>query len=174
MKPIFLIGYMASGKTTLGKVLAKRLNRRFIDLDFFISQRFHTSVQEIFASRGEEGFRTLESNMLREVAELEDVVISCGGGTPCFNNNIDVLLQHGTVIFLDASLERILYRLSVSHTQRPLVKEKSPAELRQFIAGHLSSRLPFYRRAHITIPSDNLETRDQIARTLDNLLIHLP
>ncbi len=84
MTRIFLIGYMGSGKTTLGRAYAKEMGLTFIDLDWYIEERFHTSVQKLFAQRGEEDFRRIEQKMLHEVADFEDVVIACGGGTPCF------------------------------------------------------------------------------------------
>lgn len=89
MNPIFIIGMPASGKTTFGRALARRLGREFIDLDFCITQRFRASVAEIFARDGEEAFRRREAAMLREVGEMEDVVVACGGGTPCFSSNME-------------------------------------------------------------------------------------
>ena len=84
MTRIFLIGYMGAGKTTLGKAFAREMSLNFIDLDWFIEERFHKTVQQLFLERGEDGFRELERKMLHEVAEFEDVVVSTGGGTPCF------------------------------------------------------------------------------------------
>ena len=84
MTRIFLIGYMGAGKTTLGKAFAREMSLNFIDLDWYIEERFHKTVQQLFLERGEDGFRELERKMLHEVAEFEDVVVSAGGGTPCF------------------------------------------------------------------------------------------
>ena len=84
MRRIILIGYMGSGKTTVGKALSKETGMMFYDLDWYIESRMHKTVSQIFAEKGEEGFRKIEYNMLHEVAEFEDVIISCGGGTPCF------------------------------------------------------------------------------------------
>lgn len=81
---IFLTGYMASGKTTLGKAYAKACGLSFIDLDWYIEERMHSTIRDIFATRGEDGFRQLERKMLLEVAEFENVIVACGGGTPCF------------------------------------------------------------------------------------------
>ena len=99
MKRIILIGYMGAGKTTLGKVLARELNLEFIDLDWYIENRFHQSVSQLFSTRGEEGFRIIERNMLHEVAEFENVVISCGGGTPCFFDNMVYIFSICLIIF---------------------------------------------------------------------------
>ena len=103
MQPIFLIGYMGSGKTTLGKALAKHLCKEFIDLDTYIECRFHASVKQLFAQRGEEGFRDLERRMLHEIADFEDVIVACGGGTPCYFDNMDYIVGHGFAIYLTTS-----------------------------------------------------------------------
>ena len=95
MVRIFLTGYMGAGKTTLGKAFARRMDISFIDLDWYIEERFHKTVGELFTERGETGFRELERNMLHEVAEFENVVISTGGGTPCFFDNMDFMNQIG-------------------------------------------------------------------------------
>lgn len=102
MTRILIIGYMGAGKTTLGKVLAKDLGLQFYDLDWYIEGRMHKTVAQIFAERGEEGFRTIERNMLHEVAEFEDVVISCGGGTPCFYDNMQYMNAQGDTVYLKA------------------------------------------------------------------------
>ena len=93
MKSIIIIGYMGAGKTTVGKALAKELGVMFYDLDWYIETRMHKTVKEIFDEKGEEGFRIIEHNMLHEVAEFENVVVSCGGGTPCFFDNMDYMNQ---------------------------------------------------------------------------------
>lgn len=170
---LFLTGYMAAGKTTLGRALAKELGYRFIDLDFYIEQRFRKRIPELFELHGEEGFRRLEAEMLREVGEFCDTVVSCGGGTPCHADNMDYMLQAGITVWLDASVESICRRLLVARTRRPLVEGKSPAELPDFIASHLSQRRPFYGRAAIRIPSDHLESRDEISQTVSELLRRL-
>ena len=126
--PIFIIGYMACGKTTLGRALARRLGREFIDLDFYIEQRFRRSISQIFATDGEEAFRSAEHAMLAEVGEMQDVVIACGGGTPCFHGNMDFMLSRGTVIYLDTSVDRIVERLTRNRSRRPLMAGKDPSQ----------------------------------------------
>lgn len=167
---IFLIGYMASGKTTLGRALARKLGHRFIDLDFYIEQRFRRSIPEIFAANGEDGFREIEARMLREAGEFCDTVVSCGGGTPCHADNMDYMLAHGTTIWLDAGVECICRRLTTAKTRRPIVEGKTAEELPGFITSHLAPRLPYYRRAEIRISSERLESRGQIADTIATLL----
>ena len=101
MVRIFLTGYMGAGKTTLGKAFARKLNVPFIDLDWYIEERFHKTVGELFTERGEAGFRELERNMLHEVAEFENVVISTGGGAPCFYDNMEFMNRTGKTVFLN-------------------------------------------------------------------------
>lgn len=175
-RAIFLIGYMASGKTTLGRALARRLGYRFIDLDFYITQRFRRSVAEIFAERGEEGFRRLESNMLQEVGGMDDVVISCGGGTPCFFDNMDFILANGFCVWLDTDVDCMVRRLLVARVRRPLVEKagNDPERLRKLVSAHLEERTPFYSRADIKFAGDLLEDRRQIDDSVDRLIGLLP
>lgn len=170
MLPLFIIGYMASGKTTFGRALARRTGRQFIDLDFFIEQSFHTTISRLFEERGEEGFRSLESAMLREVGELDDVVISCGGGTPCFNANIDYMLSRGNTVLLEASVDRIVERLVANSSRRPLMKGKKPEEIRLAVEEGLASRRPYYDRAPVRFCGEQLEDRRQIDTTVETFL----
>lgn len=171
---IFLIGYMACGKTTFGRALARRSGMDFIDLDFYIEQRFRKSITQIFSEKGEEEFRRIESAMLREVGEFENVIISCGGGTPCFHDNIGYMLGRGDVVWLQASVERIVERLIINSSRRPLMKGKSPDELREAVEAGLAAREQYYSRAGIHFPSDQLEDRRQIDRTVDTFLAAHP
>lgn len=173
-KPVFIIGYMACGKTTFGRALARALGREFIDLDFYIEQRFRKSVSQLFADEGEAGFRKRESAMLREAGEFENVVIACGGGTPCFNDNMDYMLGRGTVVFLEASVERMLERLAVNSARRPLLAGKSPEEMRIAVTEGLAQRLPHYSRARIRFNGDMLEDRRQIAASVSEFLAANP
>lgn len=168
--PLFILGYMACGKTTFGRALARATGREFIDLDFYIEQRFHKSIPEIFAERGENEFRRMESAMLREVGEFENVIIACGGGTPCFNDNMDYMLGQGTTLFLEASEERIISRLLINSSRRPLMGGKKPDEIRQAVRDGLAERMPFYTRAHIRFSGEELEDRNQISLSVSNFL----
>lgn len=162
MRPIFIIGYMATGKSTFGRALAKELGRDFIDLDFYITQRFRKSVREIFDESGEDSFRKIEKEMLHEVGEFSSAVISCGGGTPCFFDNIDYMLGHGNVVCLRADEECLLRRLTRNPHKRPLVAGKTPEEIRVIIKDGLAARNPFYSRANIIFQGDSLEDRREI------------
>ncbi len=170
MKRIFLVGYMGAGKTTLGYALAKRLGIEFIDLDSHIEQRFCKSVSQIFAEKGEEGFREIERRMLHEVGEFEDLVISTGGGTPCFFDNIDYMNSQGTTVFLDVPVERLFIRLSIARKRRPLINGKSDEELRSFIIEQLAKREPFYNKAEQRFLADKLEDAEQIETSVDKFL----
>lgn len=167
MTRILLIGFMAAGKTTLGKALARDLGLQFIDLDHYIENRYHQSVSQLFAQRGEEAFRQIERNMLHEVAEFEDVIIATGGGTPCFYDNMDYMNARGTTVYLDASVDVIHTRLTIARTQRPLVKDKTADELRQYIIDTLKHRLPYYTRAHHTFCANHLEDMEQVTRSVE-------
>ena len=166
---IFLTGYMASGKTTLGKAFARACNLGFIDLDWYIEERMHMSVRDIFAERGEDGFRQLEKNMLHEVSEFENVVVACGGGTPCFFDNMDVMNSRGITVFLDAAQDVLFRRLKQAAANRPLVAGKSADELRQTISEGLERRMPFYSKAAIRLDGSRLESRKQIEETVETL-----
>lgn len=165
-RPLFLIGYMGCGKTTLGRALGRATGRAFYDLDFCIEQRFRCTVGQLFAARGESGFRAVEAAMLREVGEYDGAVIACGGGTPCFGDNMDYMLGRGDVVWLRADPARICSRLAESRSRRPLLAGLDDGELMAYVARHMSEREPFYSRAHRVFDSTELEDRRQIARAV--------
>ena len=169
MKRIFLIGYMGAGKTTLGKAFAKKSALTFIDLDWYIEERYHKSIKQIFAEYGEAEFREIEKNMLHEVSDFENVVISTGGGTPCFFDNIDYMNSVGETVFLDTSIEILFKRLSVSKHQRPLLIGKSDSELISIIKEGLEKRLPFYTKAKHRFIADELESIKEINMSVERL-----
>ncbi len=169
MRRIILIGYMGSGKTTVGKALSKETGMMFYDLDWYIETRMHKTVSEIFAERGEEGFRKIEYNMLHEVAEFEDVIISCGGGTPCFFDNMDYLNQQGDVVYLKATPETLYNHLLMAKVERPLLKGKSAEELIAYITEHLKERAPYYEKARHTLDVSVLDNFDKIQVSVAHL-----
>ena len=169
MRRIILVGYMGSGKTTVGKALSKVTGMMFYDLDWYIESRMRKSVAQIFAERGEEGFRKIEHNMLHEVAEFEDVIISCGGGTPCFFDNMDYLNQQGDVVYLKATPEVLYKHLLMAKVERPLLKGKTREELLDFIKTQLSAREPYYSQAHYQLDVSLLDNYEKIGTTVEKL-----
>lgn len=159
---MFIIGYMACGKTTFGRALAKAMGRDFIDLDFYIEQRFRMPVSRIFAERGEEGFRRMESSMLREAGEFENVVISCGGGTPCFNDNMRYMNMRGVTVWLEATVDKMVRRLVINNSRRPLMAGKTEEEIRAAVEKGLAERRRWYSQAVVRFSGDELEDRRQI------------
>lgn len=144
----FLVGYMASGKSRYGRIMAAAENSRFIDLDRYIEEREHRTIHEIFRDNGEDVFRKLESRYLHEVCELYgDFILSCGGGTPCFNNNMEYMNSQGVTIFLNPSIDTIVKRLIRGKWKRPLVAKLSDDEIRAFVEKHLAERTPYYSKA---------------------------
>ena len=163
------MGFMGAGKTTLGKALAKDLGVSFIDLDQYIERRYMKSVSQIFATRGEQGFREIESRMLREVGDFDDVIVSCGGSTPLIGDNMEFMLQHGQTVYLKCDNDTLLRRLKVARSQRPLIASKTDDELAAFIESETARREPGYLKAQFVCPGDRLESRDQISDTITYL-----
>ena len=176
MRRIILIGYMGAGKTTIGKALSKELGLPFYDLDWYIEGRRHKTISQLFSELGEEGFRKIEYNMLHELAEFEDVIISCGGGTPCFFDNIDYMNQQGQVIYLRCEPEVLQKHLMMGKTERPLLKDKSPEQLIDYITEHLKEREPYYNKARYTLDVSLMDNYEKIKITIDKLkeLLQLP
>lgn len=161
---------MAAGKTTLGVALAEASGRRFVDLDKEIETRAGRSIASIFASEaGEAGFRQLEAAVLRDVARNgDDIIVACGGGTPCYGDNIDFMLGAGLVVCLEASADTTVRRLlEAPEGKRPLVDSyrHDPNALRAHISAMQEARKPFYTRAHAAFNADRLENASEIAET---------
>ena len=169
MQRIFLIGYMGAGKTTLGKSLSTVMNLPFIDLDNFIESRQHKTVKEIFAEVGEEGFRQIERRALDEVAQYEDVIISLGGGTPCFFDNMEVINAAGTSVYLKPSEEVLLKRLIKGKHKRPLLADKSDDQILEVIRQQLAWREPYYLKAQIVFEASHLECKADIVKNAEKL-----
>ncbi len=165
MKPVFLIGYMGCGKSTLGRALAVATGVEFIDLDHYIEGRFHATIAELFAQRGEAGFRQLESAMLDEVCGFEDVVIACGGGTPCFFDNMERMNACGVTVWLTTPISRLYERLQRNRSKRPILANKSDEELMAFIQEALRAREPYYSKAQHQFCATLLEDKSQITIT---------
>lgn len=165
MKPIFLLGYMGCGKSTLGRALSRATGLEFIDLDHYIENRFHATISEIFAERGEDGFRRLEKSMLEEVCGFRDVIVACGGGTPCFFDNMDVMNSEGVTVWLNTPIDRLYERLQRNRSKRPILANKTDDELMDFIVAALKEREPHYSKAQHRFVATLLEDKSQITIT---------
>jgi shikimate kinase len=164
---IYLIGYMGSGKSTLGRRLAHHAGLHFIDLDKYIEERNLQSVPQIFALEGEVGFRRKERKALEEVSEFDDVVVATGGGAPCFYDNMELMNGTGVTIFLDIHPGILAKRLIASKTERPLIKGKSKKELEDFISENLQKRRPFYEQSKIKFVSQDIN-EEEILKIISN------
>jgi shikimate kinase len=164
----FLIGFMGAGKTTIGKYAARKNDLHFVDLDAYIEQRAGMTVRNLFREKGEDYFRQLERKALEEVCAIEglDLLVSCGGGTPCFFDNMDIMNQHGHTMYLDMSAARLTERLRNAKDKRPLLNSID-GDLQVFVHKKLMERASFYMQAQTIIPeyacnknrvSDLLET----------------
>jgi shikimate kinase len=159
MMRIYLIGYMGSGKSTLGKKLAKYAGLQFVDMDHYLEERNYKTIPQIFAEEGEAEFRKKERKALEELSEFSDVVIATGGGAPCFFDNVHLMNRTGKTIYLNIDPGILADRLMESKTERPLIKGKSKEELIHFIDETLRKRNEFYSQAHyqITDPDTGLD-----------------
>lgn len=157
---VFLIGFMGSGKTTIGKPLAAKLGYRFIDQDDILEERFGMTITEVFAKFGEPKFRETEHEVLNELCQLENIVVATGGGCPCFFDNMEMMNQHGISIYLKGDPKTLVHRLKDSHGTRPLIKDKTEQELIQYITDKLAERDQFYSRAKYTVQALNLKVED--------------
>ncbi|MGP1479280.1 MAG: shikimate kinase [Capnocytophaga sp.] len=167
---IILIGYMGSGKTTLGKALAKAKNIPFTDLDDYIAQRENASVQEIFNTKGEVYFRKKEAQYLKELLESDtEGVLALGGGTPCYGENMTLIQQSGSIsVYLKYHHLTLSERLA-KDKQRPLLKNIREEELEDFIRKHLFERAPFYLQANFTLPMDGLTLSESLEKLLQKI-----
>ncbi|MFM6977010.1 MAG: shikimate kinase [Sphingobacteriaceae bacterium] len=162
---IFLIGFMGSGKTTLGRKLAQKLNCAFVDLDERISAHTGKSISALFAELGETGFRKLEQEVLHTTQNDTDLVVSTGGGTPCFFDNIDWMNQQGKTIYMHVPVGALAIRLENSKTNRPLIGDRKGEELQAFIADKLAEREAYYQKAQMMVSGLDM--------TADKMLMYL-
>lgn len=169
MKHIILIGFMGAGKTTLGHVLAKKLHLPFVDTDHYIAHATGQSVQQIFKESGEAAFRRIEQATLQEVVRHKPSVISTGGGMPCFFDNMQVMNEAGTTVYLQASPADLALWLNRSTNKRPLIANMSEPELFHYVRETLALREVYYLQAKIYVnaySADAEELADQVIRQL--------
>ncbi|MES2811394.1 MAG: shikimate kinase [Bacteroidota bacterium] len=164
MKKIVLVGYMGSGKTEIGKLLAKKCQLPFYDLDFLIENSLGKTVSELFSEKGEIYFRKIEHELfVKQIQEKESFVLSLGGGTPCYANNHLFLQQDDIIsIYLKASVSTLVERLSINKKKRPLVKDLEENEMHEFIAKHLFDRSFYYNQCKYVISVDEKSPTDVV------------
>lgn len=150
---IYLMGFMGSGKTYLGKELSSLLNIPFYDLDYEIETFHKNSIENIFQNEGEDFFRLLESEVLRSLSAQAPGIISLGGGTPCYHNNMGFINSNGISIYIDTSIELICSRLKHDKNNRPLIEtfKNDPEQLISYVQQKILERKPYYQQAKIVV-----------------------
>ena len=171
MKKIILLGYMASGKTTMAELLSKKSKINTVDLDKLIEKTENLSINEIFNTKGELYFRKLENQILQETIKSdENLIISLGGGTPCYYNNHELLNNENIIsIYLKASVNTLYERLLTEKLKRPILFDKDEEELKEFIAKHLFERNFYYNQAKYTVIIDDRNS-DEIVSEIHTLI----
>jgi shikimate kinase len=154
---IFLIGFMGSGKSHWGKIWAEEKGMDFFDLDQLLEIQEGKSILELFETAGEEGFREMESSLLRNLPLHSASIVACGGGTACYHHNMAWMNTHGTTVYLMASADELCERLLLQTHERPLLKGLHSDELHGYIAEKLEERLPYYLNARLHLPVDSLQ-----------------
>ena len=155
---IFLIGFMGSGKSYWGKLWAAESGLQFFDLDELIEKEEQKTVAEIFEQNGETYFRQRETAVLKTFTQKTNCIIACGGGTPCFNDNMQWMNDNGTTVYLAATPDDIFKRVITEQAKRPLIKDLSPEALLHFIENKLKERAPVYTKAKIILPVTSITT----------------
>jgi shikimate kinase len=168
---IVLIGYMGSGKSTIGKLLSKKLNINFIDLDEYIETKLNMSISEIFEAKGEIFFRKMEHKYVQELMlKKNSFILSTGGGTPCYSNNMDEISKEtSNVFYLKVSILGLIDRLSKEKEHRPVIKNIADEDLPEFIGKHLFERNNFYLLSNNIIACDN-KTAEEITNEIETVL----
>jgi shikimate kinase len=162
---VFLIGFMGCGKSFWGQQLSEKLQLPFFDLDKKIEEHEGKNITEIFTTEGEEYFRIQEKEALHLLSEShESFIMACGGGTPCFYNNIDYIKKQGTVVWINCSIDCLYSRLVKEKDKRPLIKELTDEALRSFIVKKYSTRKIYYQQAQVVINSDELSLPELVNR----------
>lgn len=162
MGKTFLVGFMGSGKTTYGRLIAKEQNMSFVDLDTFIEEKYLKSITVLFEELGELQFRKIEREALREVAQTHNCLIATGGGTPCFYDNMEFMNSLGDTIYLRTSVRELRDRLKMSRSKRPLLSQKTDQDLESYIAEMLDKREMYYMRAKFILDTDDLNPNNLV------------
>ena len=169
MNKIYLVGYMGAGKTTTACRLAQRLGWEVADTDALFEENYKISVNDFFNKYDEPLYRKLESEVLKATEGLENVVVSTGGGTACYFDNMEWMNSHGLTVFLRISPQAAVDRVIHSRHKRPLAEGKSEKELTEFVNSHYASRMPFYEQARLTVKSEDLDVEGLLFSIKENL-----
>lgn len=169
MNKIYLVGYMGAGKTTTARRLAQRLGWEVADTDALFEEKYKISVNDFFNKYDEPLYRKLESEVLKATEGLENVVVSTGGGTACYFDNMEWMNSHGLTVFLRISPQAAVDRVIHSRHKRPLAEGKSEKELTEFVNSHYVSRMPFYEQARLTVKSEDLDVEGLLLSIKENL-----
>ena len=170
---VVLLGYMGCGKSTVGQILAENLEINFLDLDDYIEQKQNASISEIFNSKGELFFRTIESEAVKHLCNHSDsLVLALGGGTPCYSDTMKFLVNHPNVktVFLNLSVKNLSYRLIKEKAKRPLIANLDDETIPEFIAKHVFERSFYYNQAELTIHTDLLGIAEIVAAIQSKLI----
>ena len=163
MERTFLIGYMGSGKTTYGRLIAKEQKMTFVDLDTIIEEKYAKSITSLFEEVGEVEFRKIERETLHDIAHIENALIATGGGTPCFYDNMEFMNKMGDTIYLRTSVRELRDRLKTVRNKRPLLRNKTDHELESHIAEMLEKREIFYMKAKYILDTDDLNPNNLLS-----------
>lgn len=166
--PIFLVGFMGAGKTTIGRMLAQATNRIFIDLDDLIEARTGKAIPVIFETDGEQVFRLEEHSALTSLKGKENLIVSTGGGCPAFFDNMEWMIQHGTTIYLRCHPGCLFHRIAPEKSRRPLIAALEDVAIMEYILETIRKRLPFYTQSTITVNGENAPTK-----VLEDILLKL-
>jgi len=166
---IFLIGFMGSGKTSIGKLLAGKMGKQFIDLDKEIEKETQRSIAELFEELGEDKFREIENRVLNKIIQTNECIVATGGGTPCFMDNIDIINRAGTSVYLKTSAGNILSRLRSTISLRPLLKNIAAGQLEEEIKKMIEFRKQYYEKANIIIDTNALNEQETVDMILKKL-----
>lgn len=164
MDRIYIVGYMGAGKTTTARRLAQRIGWEVVDTDALFEEKYKISVHDFFNKYDEPLYRKLEAEVLKETEKLKHVVVSTGGGTACYFDNMEWMNDHGTTVFLRISEKAVVDRLLHAKRKRPLAAGKSEVELKAFVNRHYAERLPYYEKAQITVKAEDLDLEGLASR----------
>lgn len=177
MRPIFLVGFMCSGKSTLGQALARECSLTYADLDCMVEEMAGMAIPDIFKTKGEEGFRKIERRALERACAMQGAIVACGGGTACAQGAMELMNEHGTTIYLQANIKRLAERMMEGKDKRPLLASIDTQEgMARLATEMLAKRSAHYEKAALRFDSSRLETPSEIeesARALRQTLTDL-